>query len=268
MKYTNTNLAYDKGVLYNAHYVAVPYDCTDLSALATNGVIPAGTVIPANDATAFGVLLHDVTLAENPNGTVVVDGFINVDKLPTAPVAAAIAALTKITFMDKNGRMVKKCAVKYSKGEAASGTAPTDGSSPYSYGDTVTVLGNTGSLVGPTGTTVFYGWSDGKGNDYAASDTFTIEDDTVLTAVFGAGFTVTYDKGEAASGTAPTDSSSPYAPDATVTVLGNTGTLVGPTGKTTFDGWNTKADGTGTAYAASDTFAIKGDVVLYAQFKA
>ena len=268
MKFTNKNVISEKEVLYNSTYVALPYDCTELSALATNGIIPAGTIVPANDATAFGVLLHDVVLAENPNGTAVVDGFINAKNIPTAPSAAALAALPKITFVDGNGKVIKKCSVKYDKGTAASGTAPTDSSSPYSYGDTVTVLGNTGSLVGQTGTTVFYGWADGKGNDYAASDTFTIEDDTVLTAVFGAGFTVTYDKGEAASGTAPTDSSSPYAPDDTVTVLGNTGTLVGPTGKTTFDGWNTKADGTGTAYSASDTFAIKGDVTLYAQFKA
>ena len=271
MKFKNTNIAADNGILYNAKYVAVTFDCSKLSALATNGVIPAGTIVPANDATAFGVLLHPVVLAENPNGTAIVDGFVNVDNLPTAPSAAALAALPKVTFMDKDGKMVKKVAVKYNKNNAASGTAPTDGSSPYAYGATVTVSGNTGSLVGPEGSTVFYGWNteaDGSGTSYKASDTFKAEDDTTLYAQFGEGFTVTYNAGAAASGTAPTDSSSPYAPDATVTVLGNTGTLVGPEGTTTFDGWNTKADGTGTAYAASDTFAIKGDVTLYAQFKA
>lgn len=103
MKYENTNIAADVGILYNSHYVALPYDCTQLSALATDGVIPAGTVIPANGATAFGVLLHPVTLADNPNGTVVVDGFINVSKMPAVPVAAAITALKKITFMNANG---------------------------------------------------------------------------------------------------------------------------------------------------------------------
>lgn len=103
MLYKNTDIAADVGVLYNSHYVAVPYDCTQLTSLATDGVIPAGTVIPANGATAFGVLLHPVTLAENPNGTVVVDGFINVTKMPTAPVAAAITALKKITFMNEDG---------------------------------------------------------------------------------------------------------------------------------------------------------------------
>lgn len=189
MLYQKTEIAADIGILYNSHYVALPYDCTKLSALATNGIIPAGTIIPANDATAFGVLLHDVELADNPNGTVVVDGFINVDNIPTAPTAAAIAALPKITFMNKTGRMVKKVSVTYDKGAAASGTAPTDSSSPYAYGSTVTVKGNTGSLVGPTGTTTFNGWNteaDGSGTAYAASDTFTITDDVTLYAQFKA----------------------------------------------------------------------------------
>lgn len=188
MKYTNTNLASDKSVLYNAHYVAVPYDCTALSALATNGVIPAGTVIPANDATAFGVLLHDVTLAENPNGTVVVDGFINVDKLPAAPSAAAIVALTKITFMNANGRMVKKVSVKYDL-NGATGTAVTDSSSPYAYGSTVTVKSAPTISTYPTGTTQFDTWNtqpDGSGTSYAPAATFTITDDTTLYAIYKA----------------------------------------------------------------------------------
>lgn len=90
-------------ILYNAHYAAIPFDCTSLSSLATNGVIPAGTIVPANGATAVGILLHDVTLAENPNGTAVVDGFVKVAKLPDAPDAAALTALKKITFMAADG---------------------------------------------------------------------------------------------------------------------------------------------------------------------
>ena len=65
----------------------------------TNGVIPAGTIVPANDATAVGVLLGDVVKANNPNGTVVVHGFVKESKLPTAPEAAAKTALGLIKFM-------------------------------------------------------------------------------------------------------------------------------------------------------------------------
>ena len=48
----------------------------------------------------------------------------------------------------------------------------------------------------------------------------------------------------------------------TVTVLGNTGSLV-KTGYT-FTGWNTAANGTGTGYSGGDTFAMgTSNVTLY-----
>ena len=103
MIFQKTDVLTGSEILYNAHYVAVPFDCTDLSSLATNGVIPAGTIVPDNDETATGILLHDVVLAENPNGTAVVDGFIKVAKLPDTPDADALTALKKITFMDDDG---------------------------------------------------------------------------------------------------------------------------------------------------------------------
>lgn len=103
MIFQKTDVLTGSEILYNAHYVAVPFDCSTLTSLATNGVIPAGTIVPANGATADGVLLHDVVLAENPNGTAVVDGFIKVAKLPAAPASAALTALKKITFMAADG---------------------------------------------------------------------------------------------------------------------------------------------------------------------
>lgn len=36
----------------------------------------------------------------------------------------------------------------------------------------------------------------------------------------------------------------------------------------TFDGWNTAANGSGTAYAPTNRFAISGNTILYAQWKA
>lgn len=99
MKFTEKSFVSKKLILANDHYVAIPYDCSELTALATDGVIPAGTVIPANDATAQGVLLTDVYLDENPNGTIVIHGFINSEKLDVAPAAEAVAALKAITFL-------------------------------------------------------------------------------------------------------------------------------------------------------------------------
>ena len=99
MKFTSKSVAQGVNILANDHYVAIPYDCTALSALATDGVIKEGTIIPANDATALGVLLNPVVLGENPNGTIVIHGFIESGKLPAAPADAAKTALAQIKFM-------------------------------------------------------------------------------------------------------------------------------------------------------------------------
>ncbi|WP_459926036.1 InlB B-repeat-containing protein, partial [Desulfatiferula olefinivorans] len=62
----------------------------------------------------------------------------------------------------------------------------------------------------------------------------------------------------------PTDGNT-YTITDTVTVLDNTESLV-KTGYT-FDGWNTAANGSGTAYSGGDTFAMgSSNVTLYAQW--
>lgn len=78
-------------------------------------------------------------------------------------------------------------------------------------------------------------------------------------------YTVTYNINGATSGTVPTDENNPYESGSTVTVLGNTGNLA----KTShnFNGWNTAANGSGSLYAAGDTFDITGNTTLYAQWE-
>ncbi len=64
---------------------------------------------------------------------------------------------------------------------------------------------------------------------------------------------ITYNGNGNTSGSVPTDSST-YQQGNTVTVLGNTGSLV-KTGLT-FAGWNTKAEWSETTYAAGATFTM------------
>lgn len=97
MKFTQKSIPQGKMILKNDHYIAIPYDCTGLAALAKDGVIPEGTLIPANDKTAVGVLLTPVVLDENPNGTIVIHGFIDKSKLPVEP--SAEVALPMVQFM-------------------------------------------------------------------------------------------------------------------------------------------------------------------------
>lgn len=190
MKFKETKVVNTKEILYNDHYVAITYDCSALAA-GSDGVIKAGTIVPANDSTAFGVLLSDVVKAENPNGTVVVHGFIKQSVLPTAPTTAAATALAErgIYIMDETGKpQLQKYSVTY---DANGGTGTvTDSSSPYSYGATVTVAAGT-SLTAPSGSSkTFKGWAltadaAAKDDDYDAGDTFTISKNMELYAVWG-----------------------------------------------------------------------------------
>lgn len=99
MKFSTTKISQGVNVLANDHFVSIPFDCSEID--ATNGVIPAGTIIPANDATAVGVLFNDVYKDENPNGSLIIHGFIDKNKLPDEPADDAIKALSQITFIDK-----------------------------------------------------------------------------------------------------------------------------------------------------------------------
>ena len=77
-------------------------------------------------------------------------------------------------------------------------------------------------------------------------------------------YTVSYNDNISTVGTAPVDSNK-YITGFPVTVSGNTGGLY----KTdyTFTGWNTLANGTGTAYIPGDTFTMgSANVILYAKW--
>ena len=75
-------------------------------------------------------------------------------------------------------------------------------------------------------------------------------------------YTILYEANGASSGSVPVDSNT-YTTGQVVSVLGNTGLL--SNGTLFFNGWNTKADGTGTRYTADQTFLMPArDVTLYA----
>ena len=109
----------------------------------------------------------------------------------------------------------------------------------------------------------FSGWNtaaDGSGTAYAVGA--AVASNLTLYAQWSTAYSVTYNGNGAGSGSAPTDAKA-YAEGNTVTVLGNTGSLV--KSGYTFIGWNTADDGTGTDYAAGATFDMgAADVTLYA----
>ena len=116
---------------------------------------------------------------------------------------------------------------------------------------------------------IFGGWYKESG----CTNTWDFNTDTVTAEVTlyakwttaNSTYTVTYNGNGSTGGTVPVDLASPYEYGATVTVLGNTGTLV-KTGYT-FIGWNTLANGSGTDQAVGSTFTMGiADVTLYAQW--
>lgn len=88
---------------------------------------------------------------------------------------------------------------------------------------------------------------------------------TITLTIAAATYNVTYDANGATGGTAPVDSDN-HESGSSVTVLGNTGSLIKD--GYNFNGWNTAADGTGTSYAAGGSFNISSDTTLYAQWVA
>mgnify|MGYP000851668110 FL=1 len=103
MKLKTTEATAPTEILANDHFVAIPYTVSATGVVAdANGkkIVPAGTILPANDATAIGVLRQsvDVTYGDN-SGALIIHGFLKTAALPAAPSDAAKPVLKQITFL-------------------------------------------------------------------------------------------------------------------------------------------------------------------------
>ena len=122
MRYEELSYTNKTGILaFPDHYVSAKavVDSTLVSANADGKkILPAGTIVGGgtgtgfladsankiglqNDADAEGVLLEDVDVTYgDAYGAVLIHGFVNLDKLPTAPDAAAKTALVgRVVFV-------------------------------------------------------------------------------------------------------------------------------------------------------------------------
>ena len=109
MEFIQNEYSSAKGILvFPDHYVAFGVKhakaASGSEGLATlidgHYIVKAGTIYPANDATAQGVVLNDVDVTYGDgNLAVVLHGFVALAKLPVVPAAAAISALKGISFL-------------------------------------------------------------------------------------------------------------------------------------------------------------------------
>lgn len=91
-------------LVFPDHYVGVAhtFNQNDAAAVTVDGrkIIKAGTIYPANDGTAIGVVFSDMDVTDGDRtGTIIIHGFIKKAALPQAPTPAAITALNMIKFL-------------------------------------------------------------------------------------------------------------------------------------------------------------------------
>jgi uncharacterized repeat protein (TIGR02543 family) len=155
-------------------------------------------------------------------------------------------------------------SVVYNGNTNSSGSAPTDATSPYAAGATVTTLGNSGNLT-KTGYS-FNGWNtaaNGTGTSQAAASTFTMpSSNVVLYAQWTPNnYTLSFDANTGAGSMG----SQTIACATTSTLNANSFTKTGYS----FSGWNTTANGSGTSYANQASYTMgTSNVTLYAQWSA
>lgn len=102
MKITKTTYESKPNFLASDKYVNFTTTVSDTGVTADeNGkkVVPAGTILPANDATAEGILFESVDVTTGPQpGALMVEGYVLEERLPVVPDATAKTALKEIKF--------------------------------------------------------------------------------------------------------------------------------------------------------------------------
>lgn len=94
-------------LLFPDHYVCRPHTFAKDDAAATvtddgRKVIKAGTIYPANDATAIGIVFSDMDVTKGDmTGALLIHGFIKTTALPAEPTAEAKSALKLVEFVSK-----------------------------------------------------------------------------------------------------------------------------------------------------------------------
>lgn len=106
--YTSTAYGVPAGILmFPDGYAGFAHTFDNADSTAKNGIIKAGTIWPANDDTAQGVVAYDVDVTNgSATGTVFFKGAFKVSGLPAAPSDEALGVLTECKFFTAGGMMV------------------------------------------------------------------------------------------------------------------------------------------------------------------
>ena len=255
------------------------------TAAPAGGVTVSGTVRDRDGSPVAGATVALTPAAGAPNPAVTGNnGQYTIDNVPNGNYTVTV------TLPNGGGSFTQGITVPGGSTDIRQPAAPTytvsgsikdaADSGPVS-GATVTLTNTADSTKTYTGTTdingsyTITGVPDGsytvsitKGSEAYGSTGITVNGSNVSggsgnISVTIPGCTVTYDGNGSNGGTVPADSAS-YKKEAYARVVGK-GSLARD--GYSFTGWNTAPDGSGASYKVNDTFAIKGNVTLYAQWK-
>ena len=87
--------------LGSAHFISFTNQAETSMVEAADGrkVLPAGSIFPANDATAIGITINPVDVTDGPQPVgVIVDGYIIAERLPVEPSTEAKTAMKEIKY--------------------------------------------------------------------------------------------------------------------------------------------------------------------------
>lgn len=99
MPYVKREKVSQSSFLASAKFIAFTHQISNVGVTADakgRKIVPAGTVYPANDATAIGITYTDTDVTEGPQpGSVLVEAWVYKDRLPVAPSAEALTSLAE-----------------------------------------------------------------------------------------------------------------------------------------------------------------------------
>ena len=173
-------------------------------------------------------------------------------------VSVRLSASQSYASVDTLAAAAELAAATYAVSYKANGGSGTTSAQTKTYGESLTLRSGGFSRTGYT----FTGWNtaaDGSGTAYAAGGTYSANAAATLYAQWSINtYAVTY----AANGGSGTTSAQTKTYGVSLTLRSSGFTRTGYT----FTGWNTAANGSGTAYAAGGTYTANAAVKLYAQW--
>lgn len=250
------NYLLSANVTLYAYWVAANYTVTFAGNGSTGGTVPAAIT---------GVSVS-TTLPSNTGNLVkagyTFDGWNTLASgLGTSYATGATFSPTSSVTLYAKWTALPTYTITYSGNGATSGGVPVAQAGIYAS----VVLDNNSGVLAKSGF-YFAGWNtqaDGLGITYSAGSTFTPTANITMYALWSnvQTFTITYFGNSNTSGTVPLPQTGITS---SAVVSSNTGSLARLGYR--FDGWNTAANGSGTAYAAAASITPTADTSLYAQW--